>query len=117
MVYGEGSVVPLTEGGQGFPMIVLNLRVTGTQIPPCLPQHTRVFHLDGAVEAEELAALRAREVAPDTWITGDMFLVAFGVYGGQRVRLDTQVGDATTSAQVWVDYEASPDAGVLPDAL
>jgi CO/xanthine dehydrogenase FAD-binding subunit len=117
MVYQEGSVVPLTEGGQGFPMLVLNLRVTGSQVPPCLPQHTRVFHLDGAVEAEELGALRAREVAPDTWITGDMFLVSFGVSGGQMVRLDTQVGDATASAQVWVDYELSPDAGVFPDAL
>jgi CO/xanthine dehydrogenase FAD-binding subunit len=117
MTYTEGGVVPQTEGGQGFPMLVLNLRVQGTQVPPCLPQHTRVFHLDGAVEAEELAALRAREVEPDTWITGDMFLVTFGVVGGEMVRVDTQVGDATASVHLWVDYEGSPDAGVLPDAL
>jgi hypothetical protein len=46
-----------------------------------------------------------------------MFLVTFGVVGGQRVRVDTQVGDAMQSVNLWVDYEAAPDAGALPDAL
>lgn len=112
--FGDGDVAPIVYGGQGFPMLVVNLRLEGSGVPGCVPQVTRVRKADGALETSETLPLTARQVLPGTWITGDALLVVFDVYDGVWVTLEAEVGGVMTSVGVWAGSEGTPDAA--PDA-
>lgn len=115
--YGENDVVPLIFGGQGSPMLVLNLRLRGSDLPDCVLQSTRVFLDSGQSGGSEGSPLVTEQVLPDTWITGDLLLVTYEVWSGARVTLESTAGDVTTAIAVWIDYEGTlPDAAPAPDA-
>ncbi len=115
--YQDGDVVPLTYGGQGFPMLVLNLRLEGSAVPGCVPQTTVVRNGAGEIEGSEELPLTTRMVLPGTWITGDAYLVSFGLYGGDYATIESTVGGVTRSIGVWIEYVgALPDAGISPRA-
>jgi hypothetical protein len=115
--YQDGDIVPLVYGGQGFPMLVFNLRVRGSDLPGCLPQVTRVYRDDGQIEGSEELPLVTEQVLPDTWITGEMLIVTFDAFAGDRVLVESQAGGAVGAVELWVDYVgALPDAAVVWDA-
>ena len=115
--YGENDVVPMIFGGQGSPMMVLNLRLGGSDLPGCVAQRTRVFLDSGQSDGAEGSPLITEQVLPDTWITGDLLLVVYEVWSGSHITLESTAGDVTTTIGVWVDYEGTlPDAAPAPDA-
>jgi hypothetical protein len=115
--YQEDDVVPLVYGGQGFPMLVFNLRLRGSDLPGCMPQVTRVFRDDGQLDGSEELPLVTDQVLPDTWITGEMLIVTFDAFSGDHVVVESQVGGVTRALGLWVDFEGTlPDAATVPDA-
>lgn len=115
--FQEDDVVPMVTGGQGSPMLVLNLRLRGSGLPDCVVQRTRVLFDSGQSGGAESAALVTDQVLPDTWITGDLLLVVDYDLGGNHMMLESVVGDVTTAVGVWIDYEGTlPDAAPAPDA-
>jgi hypothetical protein len=109
--YVDGQVVPLVTGGQGFPMLVVNLRATGEDLGGCLPQSTEVFIAD-QLSTSEGAPLVIRQTDTDEWVSGDALLIAFDAYSGVEARIESEAGGAMASVNVWVDYVAV-DAGTL----
>lgn len=115
--YQDGDIAPLVYGGQGFPMIVLNLRLRGSDLPGCMPQVTRLFGDNGELEGSEELPLVTDQVLPDTWITGDLLIVSFDAYSGDFVTAESMVGSVTTATGLWIDYVGTlPDAAVAVDA-
>jgi hypothetical protein len=117
----DGDIVPQIFGGQGSPMLVLNLRLRGSDLPDCMPQVTQLYSETGQPDGSEGSPLVTDQVLPDTWITGDMLLVTYDVYGGSRATIESTAGGVTTAVEVWIDYAApvdaaAPDAAVVPDA-
>jgi hypothetical protein len=108
--YREGDVIPMQQGGQGFPMFVVNLRANGTGLGACLPQSTVETYM-GFEEASETEPLVIHQVLPETWVSGDELLVSFDVVPGDQIHLDATAGGVTTSVDLWADYMASVDAG------
>src|SRR5262245_36023020 len=41
--FADGDTIASTIGGQGSPMVVVRLLVTGTDLPPCLPERTELM--------------------------------------------------------------------------
>jgi hypothetical protein len=115
--YQDDDIVPMVFGGQGSPMIVLNLRLRGSDLPDCVVQRTRLYLDNGEEGGAESAALVADQVLPDTWITGDLLLVTYDVWEGDHATLESMAGDVTTAIGVWVDFMGTqPDAAVVVDA-
>jgi hypothetical protein len=114
--YQDGDTIPLVEGGQGSPMLIVNLRARGSDLGDCLPQ-TTYLSSGGAVVVVEERPLVVEQVLPDTWVSGDELLISYEVYAGDLARIEATAGGITTEVNVWVDYMGFlPDAGVLPDA-
>ena len=109
--FADGDVVPMQTGGQGFPMIVVNLRVTGSDLGSCLPQMTDVLK-DNELASSEGSPLVIHQIGATQWVSGDALLVSFDVTGGDQVRIESRAGTAVGSVTVWVDY-VGIDAGTL----
>ena len=115
--YQDEDVVEMVFCGQGSPMIVLNLRLRGSDLPDCVPQRTRVFLDNGQSDGAEGSPMITEQVLPDTWITGDLLLVVYDVWEGSHITLESTAGDITTAIGVWVGFEGTlPDAATVPDA-
>jgi hypothetical protein len=108
--YRTGDVIPITQGGQGFPMFVVNLRANGSGLGACLPQSTVETYM-GSEEASESEPLVIHQVLPGTWVTGDELLVSFDVLAGDQIHLDATAGGAHASVDLWAGFMASVDAG------
>jgi hypothetical protein len=114
--YRDGDVATLVYGGQGFPMLVVNHRLSGRDLPACIAQVTRVAR-EGIEISSEASPLVTRQVLPTTWITGDALLIVHGLSPGDRATIEAEVRGVATSVEVWIDYEGfAVDAAFVGDA-
>lgn len=112
----DEDVVDLVYGGQGAAMVPVALRVTGTDLPGCMPQSTTIYDdqnesigsEDQSIETHVDGAMRA---------TNSLYVIlGFSGYEGMRARIESTVGSQTVSRIVHLSFVDFVDAGAPADA-
>src|SRR5437762_1167061 len=92
----DGTPVHGVTRGQGLPMLPVRLRITGSDLPDCLPQITAAFDIQGRQLGQSRNAVQAHARPDQSRVTGPIYLI--GVPPQGPLALVASVG--TVTAQV-----------------
>jgi len=115
------DVIPFTYGGQGSPMIGVNLRMTGS-VPDCMGQQADVRRFDDELLATDGFAHGTYQQDDGSFTTKGIFLVMSEEYYGLFARVIVTAGGQTAERHVYVASNEVPDAmgtgadAAVPDA-
>jgi hypothetical protein len=114
----DGDTVPRVWGGQGLPMVVIHLRMTG-QVPGCIDQDTTLLDGDGNTLDTEPGAMSTYDTGDGARTTGQMFLILdYDTADGEVVVIRSQAGGLTAERSLHLETvgpDAMPDGGPQPD--
>jgi hypothetical protein len=114
----DGDVTPKVLGGQGGSMVVVRLRLRGTDVPSCLAQRTIVYAASGAELDEEGVALLTYPEADGSRTTKALYARMYGAIpdSGQPVVIRVIVGPIEVTRVLWVDQVGTGTLPMIPDA-
>ncbi len=108
-VIDDDQVVAFTYGGQGSPMIGVQLRMTGT-VPRCLAQTSEIRGFDDELIEFDRFARTTYDQGDGTHTTKSIFLVMSEQHYGAFVRLVVTAGGMTVERHIYLDSDEVADA-------
>lgn len=95
---GNGDAVNFAVGGQGTDMLPIRIRISGSDLPECLAQSTRVVY-DGNTIATESSPLQTYEDEAGTRATRAVYVIMADIppTSGDSFDVSTTVGTVTTT--------------------
>lgn len=106
--YENGEELRISTGGQGTPMIMLGLRIKGTDGPSCLGQHTTVTDASGEVIGELDVPIKTYENGNFRETRGIPILLSPGPRPGDPLTIETTAHGKTANREV---YRYGADSG------